>query len=80
MRRATLSPSTASYDRVKKLRVYRRESVGHVWLTDPKAKTLEIFRLDGDAYVVAGTHEGTEVVPAEPFEAIELKLDVLWRP
>ena len=51
-----------------------------MWLTDPKAKTLEIFRLDGDAYVVAGTHEGTEVVPAEPFEAIELKLDVLWRP
>lgn len=30
-----LSPSTQGHDRVKKMRVYGREGVGHVWLVDP---------------------------------------------
>jgi Uma2 family endonuclease len=40
-----LSPSTASLDRVKKLAIYAREQVGHAWLIDPAARTLEVLRL-----------------------------------
>ena len=36
-----LSPSTASTDRVRKLRIYARERVSHAWLIDPLARTLE---------------------------------------
>ena len=33
--RETISPSTESLDRGKKLRVYAREGVGHLWLPNP---------------------------------------------
>ena len=73
-----LSPSTARLDRVRKLRVYAREGVGHVWLVDPAARTLEILRRDGEAWVLAATHAEAERVRAEPFGAIELELAALW--
>ena len=43
-----LSPSTARIDRSRKMRHYARARVQHVWLVDPLATTLEVFRLDGD--------------------------------
>ncbi|MBZ4412005.1 Uma2 family endonuclease [Myxococcus sp. MISCRS1] len=73
-----LSPSTAPLDRVKKKRIYAREGVGHVWLVDPKARTLEVFRRDGARWVELGTYSGDERVRAEPFEALELALGDLW--
>ncbi|WP_074949969.1 Uma2 family endonuclease [Myxococcus fulvus] len=73
-----LSPSTASLDRVRKKRIYAREGVGHVWLVDPKARTLEVFRRDGERWVELGTYSGDERVRAEPFEALELVLSDLW--
>src|SRR5262245_40508208 len=39
------SSSRASYDRVHKMPIYAREKVGHAWIVDPVARTLEIFRL-----------------------------------
>jgi Uma2 family endonuclease len=73
-----LSPSTAGKDRSKKMPIYAREGVAHVWLVDPTARTLEIFRLDGETYRLVATHEGDETIRAEPFDAIELALLVLW--
>lgn len=75
-----LSPSTAGFDRVKKARVYCRKAVAHVWLIDPAVRTLEVLRLNGDSYRLIATHAGDETVRAEPFDAIELQLDLLWRP
>lgn len=73
-----LSPSTARIDRIKKLPVYAREGVGHVWLIDPGLQTLEVFRLEGQKWLLALTAGGDEVVRAEPFDAIELALAGLW--
>jgi len=39
-----LSPSTARWDRVKKVPVYARYGVDWVWLVDPVARTLEVLR------------------------------------
>ncbi len=72
------SPSTARVDRVHKPRLYARESVGHVWLIDPAARVLEVWRLDGDTYRVVLTAEDADRVRAEPFDAIELDLSLLW--
>lgn len=74
------SPSTARLDRVRKLRAYARERVLHVWLIDPDARTLEVYRLEGERYVLLAQHEDAERVRAEPFEAIELELAALWIP
>ena len=73
-----LSPSTASLDRVKKLAVYARERVPFVWLLDPAARTLEVLQLRDGRWVILRTHAGNSVVRAEPFAALELKLELLW--
>jgi Uma2 family endonuclease len=73
-----LSPSTRSLDRKAKLPVYAREGVRHVWLVDPIARTLEVFRLEGTHYLPMPSHSGPVRVRAEPFESFELQLALLW--
>jgi Uma2 family endonuclease len=73
-----LSPSTSSFDRVKKLAIYAREGVPYVWLLDPLARTLEVLRLENGRWTILATHAGADVVHAEPFEAVELELAILW--
>lgn len=73
-----LSPSTEAIDRGKKLAIYARERVGHVWLVNPVTRTLEILRLDSGHWRLVATHEGSAPVRAEPFDAIELELGALW--
>ena len=73
-----LSPSTVAIDRVKKLSIYSRESLPHVWLVDPMAHTLEILRLEGGRWIIVSTASGLDLVRAEPFDAIELDLSLLW--
>lgn len=73
-----LSESTMRNDRVQKLAIYAREQVAHVWLVDPVAQTLEVFRLDGPGWRLAGAWSGTDKVRAEPFDAVELDLALLW--
>ena len=73
-----LSPSTASLDRTQKLAIYAREGVGHAWLIDPIARTLEILRLEADSWRIVVTHTGEATVRAEPFDAIEFSLADFW--
>jgi len=73
-----LSPATARLDRVRKVPIYAREGVGHVWLVDPIAETLEVLALVSGRYQLAGTYGGDALVRAEPFDAIELELAALW--
>ena len=73
-----LSPSTAAMDRVKKLTIYAREGLAHVWLADPLARTLEVLRLEHGRWTILTIFSGLSVVRAEPFDAIELDLSQLW--
>jgi Uma2 family endonuclease len=73
-----LSPSTERIDRTKKRAIYAREAVQHVWLLDPRARALEIWRLESGRWSLAATHEGEQSIRAEPFDAITLELGALW--
>jgi Uma2 family endonuclease len=73
-----LSPSTATIDRTKKLRIYAREGVEHAWSVDPVARLLEVLRLDAGRWAIAATYAGAEVVRAAPFDALDLELAALW--
>jgi Uma2 family endonuclease len=73
-----LSESTEALDRGRKMRVFRREGVGHLWLVSPELRTLEVYRLENGRYSLLDTLEGEAVVRAEPFDAIELPLNALW--
>lgn len=73
-----LSPSTAKKDRVVKLPVYARHGVGHVWIVDPEARTLDAFELrEGFWALIAGLKDD-EPVAVPPFEAISFSLGDLW--
>ena len=73
-----LSPSTEMIDRVKKLAIYAREGVGHVWLVNPLLQTLEVLRLESQRWSLVATYEAGAKVRAEPFDAVELDLAALW--
>lgn len=73
-----LSKSTEKLDRTKKLAIYGREMVRHVWLVDPIVRTLEVLRRDGDLWAILGVWSDGAMVRAEPFDAIELDLGILW--
>ena len=72
----TLSPSTERIDRGKKLAIYAREGVAHLWLLNPVAETLEAYRLEQGRWTLLVTHAGDVAARIEPFDAVEL---VLWR-
>lgn len=75
-----LSPATEAVDRGKKLKIYAREGVGHVWLLSPTARTLEVWCLEEQSWRLVASHAGVERVCAEPFDAVELALGELWQP
>lgn len=73
-----LSPSTEKRDRVSKLFVYARERVPNAWLINPSQRTLEVLRLTSEGWLTLAVHHDDQRVRAEPFDAVELDLSVLW--
>lgn len=73
-----LSPSTERTDRAVKLPIYVRERMTHVWLVNPIQRTLEVLRREGERWLTLAVHRESERVRAEPFDAIELELGILW--
>ncbi len=73
-----LSRSTAAIDRADKLPLYARAGVQHVWLVDAVQRTLEVLRAHAGTWLIVGVHRGDVCVRAEPFDAIEIDLAVLW--
>ncbi len=71
-------PGTERLDRAKKMPVYARESIRHLWLVNPAARTLEVYRLAEGRWLLLATHEGAARVYAEPFGEVELDLAPLW--
>lgn len=73
-----ISPTNATDDTIKKLRLYHAVSIGHYWLVDPRDCTLTVMRWSADGYVTRLRAERGEVVRAEPFEAIEIAIGTLF--
>src|SRR5215469_10818667 len=73
-----LSPSTARLDKSEKLPVYGEHGVQHAWLVDPTSRTLDVFRFESARWTLRSSHGDSDRVRAEPFDAIELDLSVLW--
>jgi Uma2 family endonuclease len=76
-----VSPSTGRIDRSRKMRIYARERVAHLWLVDPLLRTIEVYRLgDAGLWTVSGVWAGDERARLEPFAEIELALGRFWLP
>ncbi|EPX56654.1 hypothetical protein D187_007996 [Cystobacter fuscus DSM 2262] len=73
-----LSPGTRRVDQGPKMRIYAREGVRHLWHVDPLTRTLELFRLAEGQWRRGECFTGEGRVRAEPFEAVELDLALVW--
>jgi Uma2 family endonuclease len=73
-----VSPGNAKDDTVKKLRLYHQVGIPHYWIIDPRDSTLTVMRWSADGYVTLMRAERSEVVRAEPFQAIELAVGILF--
>jgi Uma2 family endonuclease len=65
-------------DLVKKKRAYHQHRVGHYWLIDPIDETLAVHRWHPDGYVEVLMADRDDRVHAEPFDAIEIWVAVLF--
>ncbi len=55
-----------------------RHHVPHYWILDPTEETLLVHRWGPDGYIEVLAAERNERVRAEPFEALELRVGVLF--
>jgi Uma2 family endonuclease len=68
-----LSPGTSRNDRGRKLRLFERHRVQEYWLVDPEGAAIEVYRLEGDRFVLAGTARGDEPVTSPLLPALALR-------
>jgi Uma2 family endonuclease len=73
------SPTTAAHDRVRKMPIYLRAGVTHLWLIDPLVQTVDVFRSQDARWSLLVTLEGDTLARIEPFDAVELDLSLLWQ-
>jgi Uma2 family endonuclease len=58
--------------------VYAHYGVRYAWLVDPKAHTLEAYRLEAGKWAPLGLYRDDDRVAVEPFAAVTLDLAELW--
>jgi len=73
-----ISPSSADIDRQDKFNQYQKGGVRHYWIIDPKAKSIEGFKLVRGKYRVSGQGGDNQTVNLPPFEDLDINLDELW--
>lgn len=74
-----LSPGTARTDRAIKMPIYAALAIPHLWLVDPDARILEVYRFQGDGHwLLLATLKEDDPVCQPPFEALSFPLVTLW--
>jgi len=73
-----VSPRHEKQDMVDKPRVLYAAEVPHYWVLDPEAQILLVHRWSRDGYIVVQRAAAGEKIHAEPFEAIELHVGLLF--
>ncbi|WP_257792790.1 MULTISPECIES: Uma2 family endonuclease [Sorangium] len=73
-----LSSSTAARDLGDKRSIYHAAGVGHYWVLDPANRLLIVYRWAREGYLFALSAGAGEPVRAEPFEALELRVELLF--
>ncbi len=73
-----LSPGNRRRDLFEKMAIYREAGVPHYWIVDPEEQLLTVYRLEPAGYLVALNAGATDRVRAEPFDAVELPVGLLF--
>ena len=74
-----LSRSTQRADRAIKLPNYAACGVGHVWVLDPEARSLEVYESSGGRPLLVAAVSGAGVKVLPPFDE-PIDVGALWKP
>ena len=72
------SKSTEKLDRKRKLPIYAAAGVRHLWLIQPRNRSVDIMRLVDGKWTLIDVHSDGDTIRAEPFDDIGLDLTRLW--
>jgi Uma2 family endonuclease len=67
-----LSPKTAKLDKGLKRDVYARTGVDEMWIVDPAAKRIHVFRLDESAKEPAAVFSGRQSITSRLFPGLKI--------
>jgi Uma2 family endonuclease len=70
--------SKPQLDRWVKFHKYARAGVPHYWIADPKARLLEVFRLEGGKYRRVAELKDDAVFEPSLFPGLKIDLSELW--
>jgi Uma2 family endonuclease len=73
-----LSPGTAARDQGEKRAIYQRSGVAWYWIVDPANRSLQVYRLTADGYLLDTSVGDRGYARLHPFEAVELELEALF--
>ncbi|MBI4573010.1 MAG: Uma2 family endonuclease [candidate division NC10 bacterium] len=73
-----LSPGTQQRDRTLKRYLYARYGVRELWLVDPEARSVEVFRLDSAADTPLRIFANRDVLTSDLLPGLGLAVDTLW--
>lgn len=74
-----LSRSTAQTDRSEKFVEYAQAGVSEYWLVDTAKQTIEVFTLEGGAYVLLGRWDPAEIALSELLTGFEVAVDTIMK-
>ncbi len=75
-----VSPSSARYDRIKKLNWYVELGVPEYWIVNPETYSLERLALREGGYTITHALTGRAVFEPPSFEGLRIELEHLWGP
>jgi Uma2 family endonuclease len=73
-----ISEGSRKMDRKIKPPIYLHSGVKHMWVVEPEARTLEIYRATENGWLLLDSYSDDDQVKAEPFEAFSIDLALLW--
>lgn len=76
-----LSPGARNVrrDRIIKTAVYHDAGIAWLWIVDPAARTIEVFRSEPPGYLLLHTFAGDDrEARIPPFESVPLDISVWW--
>lgn len=72
-----ISEANRTNDTIRKLRRYHEAGVPHYWVLDPTLGSLTVFRRQPQGYLSVLFADRHQLVRAEPFESLELRVGLL---
>ena len=72
-----LSPSTSSYDKVKKFKLYKESGVPEYWIVDPSDNLVSAYRLADNGYL-ATVYDDTNTATVTALPGFEMDLAAVF--